>query len=93
MRESVIEGTSCRYAESTGWYQRKYVTPAKRAAPDRIFIKSGQVLFIEFKATGKKATKAQLLEHKKIRNQGIPVFVCDDISDAKMILDIYEPLH
>lgn len=93
MRESKIEGDSCEYARKKGWYERKYTTPGRKSAPDRIFIKCGQVLFIEFKATGKKATELQKKHHEKLRDQKMVVFVSDDIDDAKMILDIYDPTH
>ena len=52
-KEQAIEQRVCRWAERNGWLQFKFETPGRRAAPDRIFIKDGQIVFIEFKAPGK----------------------------------------
>ena len=86
MREREIEKKACEFAAKNGWYQRKYKTANRRGLPDRIFIRRGIVMFIEFKATGEEATEQQKLEHDRIRKQGIEVYVIDNIEDAKVLL-------
>ncbi len=69
--ERDIEDRVCRYAKTKEWTHRKYTTPARRAAPDRIFLGfPGYVFFIEFKAPGKKATVLQKKEHEALRELG-----------------------
>lgn len=78
MRERNIERACCALAEKQGWWQRKFKSPGKRSAPDRIFAKEGVVFFVEFKAPGKKATPLQAQEHLKMRAAGLRVYVCDN---------------
>ena len=87
MREAPIEKKVTAYAESLGWWARKFSSPARRSVPDHIYARAGDVFFIEFKATGKPATKAQLHEHKKIRAQGFDVYVIDNIEDGRAVFD------
>lgn len=87
MLERDIEKRANDYAIRIGYWQRKFVSPARRGAPDRIYAINGSVFFIEYKATGQKPTKLQLLEHKKMRDAGLTVYVCDNTEDAKAILD------
>lgn len=82
MRESYIEKKVTEHAVSKGWLSYKFSSPARRAVPDRIYFKKGRVKLGEFKATGKKATKAQRYEHEKLRAQGIEVHVIDNIEEG-----------
>ena len=87
-RESSVEGRACTYARSLAYWTRKFKSPGKRSAPDRIFSNAfGFVLFLEFKARGKKPTALQLAEHDEMRAHGLIVHVCDNFDDAKTILD------
>lgn len=79
MRESAIEKKVTDYAKKQGWLTYKFSSPGKRSVPDQIFFKNNYTFFIEFKATGKKATPAQIREHKKLSKQGFVVFVIDGI--------------
>lgn len=64
-------------ARNLKYYCRKYKTPARRSAPDRLFAKHARVFFIEFKATGEIATDLQREEHRKMRKAGLTVYVVD----------------
>lgn len=87
-RESSLEGRAKRYAKSLGYWVRKFKSPGKRAAPDDVFANPfGFVMFLEFKARGKKPTPAQLAEHAEMREHGLKVYVVDNYEDAKAILD------
>lgn len=85
-RERNIEASCCRWAEKQGWLHRKFKSPGKRSAPDRIFIREGQVLFVEFKAPGKKPTELQKIEHATLREAGMTVLVIDNLEDFEIAL-------
>lgn len=77
MRESAIESWAGNLAKRRGWWHRKFKSPGKRSAPDRVFAKGGHVFFVEFKATGEEATELQAEEHEQMRSAGLRVYVCD----------------
>jgi len=85
--ESNIEMNVSKYACNTGWWTAKFTSPSKTGVPDRIFIKNGKTLFIEFKATGEKPRKLQLEIIKQMQSHGATVYVVDDIQQGKDILD------
>jgi hypothetical protein len=86
-RESKIENAVCGYADRKGMWVRKFVSPGRRSAPDRIFGFHGRVFWIEFKAPGKKPTPLQAAEHEKMRKHGLTVYVCDSITSGKKVID------
>lgn len=58
--------------------------------PDRIIIlPGGKMGFVEVKAPGQKPRPLQNLQHNKLRNLDVPVYVLDgpDTSTIKEILD------
>jgi hypothetical protein len=90
MRESYIEKQVVDYAKSRGWFVRKLQWIGVDGAPDRIFIKDGVVVFIEFKAPGKKPKLRQEQEAEIIRYHGVGVYVVDAIGYGKSVLDLHE---
>ncbi|MFC3724473.1 VRR-NUC domain-containing protein [Neoaquamicrobium sediminum] len=86
MLESYIERKVCEYAKKLGWLVRKLQWVGRHGAPDRLFIRAGRVVFIEFKAPGKKPTEHQRLELERLREQGMEAYVVDDIDEGKFIL-------
>lgn len=84
--ERNIEMNVSKYATLTGWWTSKFTSPSKAGVPDRIFIKNGKTLFIEFKATGEKPRKLQVEIIKQMREKGATVYVVDDIQTGKDIL-------
>lgn len=84
--EIQIEVPACEFAEKRGWLQTKFVTTSGRAWPDRIFIRKGRVIFIEFKRPGEEPTPTQYKRHREIRAQGVEVFWTDNLEEAKRIL-------
>lgn len=93
--EKDIEGAVCAYAKKLGMLCYKFTSPARRSVPDRIFITvNGVVFFIEFKRFGQKPTPSQDVEIKKIRSQGVKVFVVDNVEGGKMVvgqMNSYDP--
>ena len=92
MLESAIENPVVKRAEQAGYFVRKVQWVGRRSAPDRLFARKdrGQV-YIEFKRPGDDARLAQELEHKRMRDAGIEVHVCDNIDDAMRILWLRRP--
>ncbi len=83
--EKDIEKKVCDYAKSLGCLVYKFVAPARRSVPDRLFImpEGKGVFFIEFKRLGCKPSEAQAVEIEKIRKQGLYVFVVDSVEMGK----------
>ena len=89
MLEKEIEARVCEYARGKGVLAYKFTSPARAAVPDRLFIaKDGRVWFCEFKAEGKKPTPAQEREHTRLRQQNVTVFVIDNVSEGKTMIDV-----
>lgn len=87
LSESYIEKSVCDHAKRKGWLVFKFQSPAQRGVPDRVFLKNGIILFVEFKATGKRPTKQQLFTHERFAEQGFSVFVIDDIETGKVLFN------
>ena len=87
MLEKDIEKKVCEYAKTQRLLVYKFTSPNRAAVPDRLFITSAGVVFlIEFKAPGKTATQPQQREHERLRAYGVKVFVVDDVTMGKMII-------
>lgn len=85
-REIEIEQPACDFAKNRGWFEAKIASSNKNGMPDRIFIRRGQVMFIEFKRPGEDASPQQKRRHREIRKHGIPVHVCDNLEEARELL-------
>jgi len=89
MLEKDIEAKVCDYARSKGVLAYKFTSPARAAVPDRLFIApDGRVWFCEFKREGAKPTAAQEREHARLREQKVNVFVIDNVSEGKTMIDV-----
>ena len=86
--EKVIEKTVCKYAESKGCVQFKFVSVNNRGVPDRIIITPlGEVLFVEFKRRGKKLTPLQKIHRDRIQNNMGVYYMIDCIEHGKYMID------
>jgi hypothetical protein len=88
MRESTIEKAVCAYAKLKGCLIIKLAGQNQRGQPDRLFIRSGRCLFVEFKAPGKHPTALQLRWLANLNDHGMAVAWCDDIDRGKQFIDI-----
>jgi len=77
-RESKIESKVCKYAQSKGWLVFKFVSPGNTGVPDRLFLKDGKAVFVEFKAPSKKISDQQNYVINKIRSQNFLVIILDN---------------
>jgi hypothetical protein len=88
MLEKKIEQIVCDYAKSKGWLVYKFTSPNRAAVPDRLLIApGGRVIFIEFKAPGKKPTVPQLREQQRLQDQGCAVAAIDNVDAGKRLVD------
>ena len=85
MRESTVEKAVCRHAEACGWMVLKLGGAGDRGKPDRLFLKDGRALFIEFKAPGKRPTALQARYLERLRAAGFSAVVVDDVGVGKAI--------
>ena len=90
MNESYIERSVVAAAKKNGWFVRKVEWVGHVGAPDRVFIRGGLVLWVEFKAPGKKPRPTQVLEHEQMTKHGARVFVVDDVDAGLRLLKAYE---
>jgi hypothetical protein len=86
MKESVIEKKVVDYAKSLDILSFKFVSPTNKGVPDRLFIKNGKILFIEFKMLGKEPTVLQKFVIEKMRNQGANIAIVDNVDKGKEII-------
>lgn len=86
--EDVIEATVCNKAEAAGWLVRKVAWPGRRAAMDRLFVKDGRTVWIEFKAPGEEPEVLQAREHRRFRAHGAEVYVIDNVAAGLKVLGL-----
>ena len=69
------------------YYARKIIFDGRNGAPDWLIIKpSGEMLWIELKASGKTPEAHQLREHRRLRSYGQQVVVVDSIELLTSVL-------
>lgn len=85
--EAKIEDRSRKAARARGWKFYKITSPGMNGMPDRLMIRRGWHVWIEFKAPGKKPTKQQLHRHAELRTAGAEVHVIDSYNTMLGLLD------
>ena len=85
MLEKEIERKCCQLSKSFGWLSYKFVSPAQRGVPDRIFIKDSEVVFVEFKREGGKLSALQNKVIEDMRSKGATVYVVYSVEQFKEI--------
>lgn len=84
--EKHIENKCRQIAKARGHVFWKLEVAGYPGVPDRLLLSTGGcVLFIEFKAPGKKPTPLQAAWHAKLRALGFTVHVIDNVSDFERI--------
>lgn len=87
MRESAIEKAVCDHARKNGCMVMKLAGPNQKGQPDRMFLKNGRVLFLEFKAPGKLPTALQCKWMAQLREQGFHAYACDSVVNGVFNID------
>ena len=88
MRESTIERAVCAYAKSKGCLSLKLAGQNQKGQPDRMFLFQGCVLFVEFKAPGKRPTSLQARWLDRLTNHAFHATTCDEIEAGKRLIDL-----
>lgn len=79
MLEKTIEKNCVKWAESQGWLSYKFVSPSNRGVPDRIFLRDGKTVFVEFKKPGGETSALQVRQIEKIKSYDFKVFIIDNL--------------
>lgn len=83
---SGVEEPVIDFAASRGWfYCRKVQWIGRRGAPDRLFIKEGRHVWVEFKRPGKEPDAQQRREHARMRRHGAEVHVIDSVEAGRAL--------
>jgi hypothetical protein len=88
MRESTIEQTVCAYAKSQGCLTLKLSGQNQKGQPDRMFLYHGRILFVEFKAPGKRPTALQARWLERLTEHTFAATSCDNIEAGKRLIDL-----
>lgn len=86
MMESSIEKKVCEFAKRHGVLSVKLAGPNDRGKPDRMFLYNGRVVFIEFKAPGKKPTPLQERWIDTLRALGFSANYVDNAGDGIILV-------
>jgi len=73
IRENKVERYLDDEIKKLGGITRKWVSPGRDGAPDRIIIIRGTVIFVEVKTVDGKLSRAQEREHNRLHNAGAVV--------------------
>lgn len=92
IRESEVEAQIRDYAKATGWLVYKFVSPGKRAVPDRVFVYRGVVVFAEIKRPKEEPTRQQRVRINELRKEGANVFWWSSFRAAKRRLDQFRAM-
>ena len=84
--EKAIEKQACKWAESNGWLHYKMNVLGQRGWPDRVFIKKGKVLYVEFKAPGKEPNPLQTYRLNSLRMKGVSAFWVSSVLEFTSML-------
>lgn len=78
MRESTIETYLRDRVKELGGKAYKFVSPGNDGVPDRLVcLPGGRAVFVELKAPGKKPTRLQLLQQRKLAELGFITLTLD----------------
>lgn len=82
LRESAIEKAVVGHAKKIGVRSVKLNGPGDRGKADRMFLRDGRVIFIEFKRPGGKPTALQLKWQREMTALGFTSLIVDSIKDG-----------
>lgn len=86
-RESKIEKASRLLAEKRGWFQVKIEKASINGFPDRLFIKNGKTIYVEFKNDTGKLRPEQIRVIDTMREYGADVYVVSTLEEANVIFE------
>lgn len=81
--EAPIQSKYIKKLREAGWFVTKIMKTSTNGIPDTMCIKSGRVVFVEYKKPGGKLSPLQEYMIKKLQAEGMEVIVADCFSDIK----------
>lgn len=87
IRESKLEREASRFATAKGWFQTKIQKASINGFPDRLFIKDGRTIYVEFKSKSGSLRPEQERVIADMRDKGAEVYV---ISSMEQFCVIFE---
>lgn len=84
--EGDIVSQAHAYAVLRGWFTFKVESPTMNGLPDRMYLRRGVYVWIEWKKPGGALRPQQVVRIKEMRNHGATVYVFDNLEDAKAVL-------
>lgn len=93
-REIELEELTCAEARADGWHERKCKWVGRVGAPDRVFMKDGRTVWIEFKRPkGGHRKGIQINEGKRILDAGGEFYFVSSVDEAHRILKLGKYSH
>ena len=86
-RESVIERKCILIAKARNWMEVKLERCNKNGMPDRMLMKNGRLIFIEFKNDKGALSEIQKHRHEELRKHGMRVYVVHSEILMEAVLD------
>lgn len=83
--EATEERAANKIAKERGWLCEK-VQGYRNGWPDRLYVKNGRHVWVEWKRDNKDPTEQQELRHKEMREAGMEVYVWRHRSEARAVL-------
>lgn len=88
MLEKKIEAALVSKVKSLNGLAEKFASANKRSVPDRLItLPGGRIIFVEVKASGKKPTLKQTLDHQKRLELGCDVRVINSMGQVQCFPD------
>ena len=84
-RESSIERKCKLLAQQKGWFQVKIEKTSVRGFPDRLFIRDGKTMYVEFKNEVGRLSDEQVRVIAQMRERGADVYVISSMEEANAI--------
>jgi hypothetical protein len=75
MTEGKYEQNWSKKAEQKGWFSVKIIQCSKNGFPDRMFLKNGKAIFVEFKSKYGKLSDLQKYRIEQLRKQKFHVLI------------------
>jgi hypothetical protein len=88
MLEKTVETKTVKRAKKLGWLSYKFQSANNKGVPDRMFIKDGRVIFVEFKRPNEKPRKLQEVVIRDMRKHGAEVYVIDTVEGGYELFEV-----
>ena len=73
------------FAQQKGWFQVKIEKTSVRGFPDRLFIRAGKTVYVEFKSEVGLLSDAQIRVIAQMREHGADVYIISSMVEANAI--------